>query len=60
MFAESKGAYMQERMNLTLFNNTDFIKYKNLKYSINMQLFKCVLNRDLFSGMEICSHYIIF
>lgn len=36
----------------------DFMNSKNLKYRSSMQLFKCLLNRDLFSNMEICSSYI--
>lgn len=36
----------------------DFMNSKNLRYRSSMQLFKCLLNRDLFSNMEICSSYI--
>lgn len=34
---------------------THLMNYKNLKYTVSMQLFKCLLNRDVFSDMEICA-----
>lgn len=42
--------------NSTQQEGIDLINYKNPKFRIILQLFKCLLNRALFSNMEICSH----
>lgn len=59
-FVWPKGADAQEKMKITLSQQEeiDFMNSKNLKYRISMRLFKCLLNRDLFSDMEVCSSYI--
>lgn len=57
-FAWPKDAYAQEKVKMTLVIRRKLIQLILRIYRISMWLFKCLLNRDLFSDMEICSSYI--